>query len=131
SRGQITPKAATIAEILKDNGFSTFAVGKWHLTPAKELNSAGPYHNWPLGKGFERFYGFLKHSTDQYSPDLVYDNHRIDPPHRSDYHLSEDLVDQAIQFVTDHASVNPEKPFFMNLAFGAQHEPHQVFKEYI
>ncbi|WP_228548269.1 arylsulfatase [Sporosarcina obsidiansis] len=130
-RGRITPAAATTAEVLKDNGYSTFAVGKWHLAPLHENSSAGPFKNWPLGKGFERFYGFLGGATDQYSPDLVYDNHRIDSPRREDYHLSEDLVDHAIQFMTDHESVTPEKPFFLYLAFGAQHAPHQVPKSYI
>jgi len=131
TRGRITPEATTVAEILKENGFSTFAVGKWHLSPPRESSAAGPFHNWPLGRGFERFYGFLPGATDQYSPDLVYDNHRIDPPRSPDYHLTEDLIDHAIEFVTDHVSVNPERSFFMNLAFGAQHEPHQVAKEYI
>lgn len=131
TRGRITPKAATVAEILKENDYSTFAVGKWHLTPPNETSSAGPFHNWPLGKGFQRFYGFLQGVTDQYAPDLIYDNHRIEPPNCPDYHLSEDLVDHAIQFVTDHTSVTPEKPFYLYLAFGAQHEPHQVSKEYI
>lgn len=131
TRGRITPAAATIAEILKDNGYSTLAVGKWHLTPFHELTPAGPFHNWPLQKGFERFYGFMEAATDQYSPTLVYDNHLINSPNKHDYHLSEDLVDHSIQFLKDHVSVYPVKPFFLQLAFGAQHAPHQVHMEYI
>ncbi|WP_179887056.1 arylsulfatase [Bacillus sp. AFS088145] len=131
TRGKIHPSAGTIAEILKENDYSTFAVGKWHLAPIYEESAAGPFHNWPLGKGFERFYGFLEGMTDQYSPSLVYDNHSVEPPEKSDYHLSEDLVDQGIKFVSDHASFYPEKPFFMYLAFGAQHSPHQVSQTYI
>lgn len=131
TRGRITPAAATLAEILKENGFNTYAVGKWHLAPAKEISAVGPFHNWPLEKGFQRFYGFLQGKTDQYEPDLVYDNHRVSRPNKSKYHLSEDLVDHSIQFITDHVSATPENPFFLYLAFGAQHEPHQVFQEYI
>lgn len=131
TRGRITPAAATLAEILKENGFNTYAAGKWHLAPAKEISAVGPFHNWPLEKGFQRFYGFLQGKTDQYEPDLVSDNHRIERPDKPDYHLTEDLVDNSIQFITDHVSVTPDNPFFLYLAFGAQHEPHQVSKEYI
>lgn len=131
SRGKISSSAGTIAEILKENDYSTYAVGKWHLTPICEETPAGPFHNWPLGKGFERYYGFLDAAADQYTPTLVYDNHYVEPPNKPDYHLSEDLVDHGIQFLSDHASIFPEKPFFMYLAFGAQHSPHQVSKSYI
>ncbi|MEH6939377.1 arylsulfatase [Bacillus sp. JJ664] len=131
TRGKIHPSAGTIAEILKENDYSTFAIGKWHLSPIYEESAAGPFHNWPLGKGFDRFYGFLEGMTDQYTPSLVYDNHSVNPPKKPDYHLSEDLVDQGINFVSDHASFYPGKPFFMYLAFGAQHSPHQVSQSYI
>ncbi|WP_179194830.1 arylsulfatase [Bacillus sp. EAC] len=131
TRGKIIPSAGTIAEILKENDYSTFAIGKWHLAPIYEESAAGPFHNWPLGKGFDRFYGFLEGMTDQYTPSLVYDNHSVEPPKKPDYHLSEDLVDHGIKFISDHASIYPEKPFFMYLAFGAQHSPHQVSKRYI
>lgn len=131
SRGKISSSAGTVAEILKENDYSTFAVGKWHLTPTYEETPAGPFHNWPLGKGFDRYYGFLEGMTDQYNPSLVYDNHNVEPPKKPDYHLSEDLVDHSIKFISDHASIFPEKPFFMYLAFGAQHSPHQVSQSYI
>ncbi|RBP95844.1 arylsulfatase [Cytobacillus firmus] len=131
TRGKITPSAGTIAEILKENDFSNYAVGKWHLTPMYEETPAGPFHNWPLGKGFDRYYGFLDGMTDQYVPTLVYDNHSVEPAKKADYHLSEDLVDQGINFIADHSSIHPEKPFFLYLAFGAQHSPHQVPKRYI
>ncbi|MEH7332012.1 arylsulfatase [Neobacillus drentensis] len=131
SRGKIKSSAGTLAEILKENDFSTYAVGKWHLTPIYEETPAGPFDNWPLGKGFERFYGFLDACSDQYTPTLVYDNHNVEPPKKTDYHLSEDLVDHGIKFISDHASIFPDKPFFMNLAFGAQHYPHQVPQSYI
>ncbi|WP_301169664.1 arylsulfatase [Brevibacillus nitrificans] len=130
-QGSITPAAATAAEILKDDGYSTFALGKWHLAPTFESTPAGPFDNWPLGKGFERFYGYVEDSTDQYRPELTYDNHAIETPKKKDYHLSEDLVDHAEQFITDQVSVAPDKPFYLYLSFGAQHMPHQVPQEYI
>ncbi|WP_257346724.1 arylsulfatase [Pseudalkalibacillus decolorationis] len=131
TRGRISDNAGTIAEILKNNGYSTFAVGKWHLAPVHHCSPAGPYDYWPLGKGFQRFYGFLEGETDQFYPDLVYDNHFVSRPDGEDYHLSGDLVDHAKHFVTDHVSIKPEKPFFLYLSFGAQHVPHQAPMEYI
>ncbi|MEH7306409.1 sulfatase-like hydrolase/transferase [Neobacillus drentensis] len=130
-RGRISESAATLAEILKLNGMATYMVGKWHLVPGHEAASSGPFRNWPLSKGFDRYYGFLLGMTDQYAPDLVYDNHRVARPHPSNYHLSEDLVDKTLEFLTDHISITPDRPFFLYLAFGAQHEPHQVPKEFI
>ncbi len=130
-RGRISPTAATLVEILKENGYNTFALGKWHLAPSHHVTPAGPFDHWPLGKGFERYYGFLEGFTDQYAPELVYDNHMINPPDKSNYHLTEDLVDQSIQFVSDQVSIYPDKPFFLYLAFGAQHSPLQVPEAYI
>lgn len=130
-RGRIYPEAGTIAEVLKEEGYNSYTLGKWHLAPSHQLTPAGPYENWPLGKGFDRFYGILEDSSDQYKPELVQDNSFIDVPEKENYHFSEDIVDKANQYVTDHASVNPEKPFFLNLAFGAQHQPVQVPEEYI
>jgi arylsulfatase A-like enzyme len=130
-RGKISNTAATLAEILKLNGMATYMVGKWHLVPGHEAASSGPFENWPLSKGFDRYYGFLLGMTDQYAPDLVYDNHRVQKHHQANYHLSEDLVDKAMEFLTDHISVTPDRPFFLYLAFGAQHEPHQVPSEFI
>lgn len=131
TRGRVSHNAGMLSEILKDQGYGTFAVGKWHLAPVHHASPAGPYDYWPLGKGFQRFYGFMEGETDQFHPDLVYDNHFIPTPNREGYHLSEDLVDHAKQFITDHVSVVPEKPFFLYLSFGAQHVPHQAPLEYI
>ena len=131
TQGRIKPEAATSAEILKESGFSTFAVTKWHAAPLHEITPAGPFDNWPLGQGFERFYGFLESHTDQFAPELVYDNHMVEPPEKENYHVSEDFVDHAIQFVTDQVSVTPEKPFHLYLGFGATHSPIQVPEEYI
>lgn len=132
-RGKIPPQAATTAEVLRDEGYATFAVGKWHLCPALDCSAAGPMDNWPCQRGFDRFYGFLEGETDQFHPDLFYDNHRVDPPASPEqgYHLSEDLVDRASGFIHDTVSVRPDRPFFLYLAFGATHAPHQAPPEYL
>ncbi|HEY5699218.1 MAG TPA: arylsulfatase [Acidimicrobiales bacterium] len=132
-RGAITPHAATLGEVLGDHGYATFALGKWHLAPMIECSAAGPHDNWPLQKGFDRFYGFLNGETDQFHPELTYDNHPIDPPGdpATGYHVSEDLVDHAIEFVSDLRSARPDRPFFTYLAFGATHAPHQAPPEYL
>ncbi len=121
-----------LSEILQHRGYNTFCVGKWHLTPAEQTSAAGPYDRWPLGRGFERYYGFLGGDTHQYYPDLVYDNHRIDPPKTPEqgYHLTADLADKAIQFIADAKQVAPDKPFFLYFAPGANHAPHQVPREW-
>ncbi len=132
-RGGITPQAATIAEILREEGFATFMVGKWHLVPMEEASTAGPFDHWPLQKGFDRFYGFLQGETEQFYPELTYDNHPVDPPYGPDqgYHLTEDLVGRSIAFIRDLKSVRPDRPFFLTLALGATHAPHQAPKEFI
>jgi len=127
-RGHVTKQAATLAEMLKTAGYNTMCVGKWHLAPIDQTSAAGPYDQWPLGRGFERYYGFLDALTDHFYPDLVHDNHRVDPPKSPEegYHLTEDLIDHAIAFVRDQVSASGEKPFFAYLAFGAAHCPHQA-----
>ncbi|MEL7156570.1 MAG: arylsulfatase [Actinomycetota bacterium] len=130
-RGVIAPTAATMAEILRDQGYGTFAVGKWHLSTLEDCSPAGPMDNWPLQRGFDRYYGFMGGATDQFSPELTVDNHPIDPPDRPGYHVSEDLVDQAIAMITAHQSSAPGSPFFTYLAFGATHSPHQAPADYI
>jgi len=132
-RGHITDHATTMAEVLRDEGYATFGVGKWHLCAMENASAAGPYDQWPCQRGFDRFYGFLEGETDQFSPDLVYDNHRVEPPASPDdgYHLSEDLVDHAISFIHDSVSIRPDRPFFTYLAFGAMHAPHQAPAEYL
>ncbi len=132
-RGHISNHAATVAEVLRDEGFATFAVGKWHLCAMDNASAAGPYDQWPCQRGFDRFYGFLEGETDQFHPELVYDNHSVTPPARPDegYHLSEDLVDHAIAFIHDTTSIRPDRPFFTYLAFGAMHAPHQAPAAYL
>lgn len=130
-RGEIVPEAGTIAEVLGEHDYVNYALGKWHVAPTHEITPAGPFHNWPLGKGFHRYYGNLEDSSDQYRPELTRDNSSVPLPEKDDYHYSEDIVEKAQQYVVDQVSMRPDQPFFMNLAFGAQHMPHQVPKEYI
>lgn len=131
--GHISPHAATVAEVLRDTGYATFCVGKWHLAPMEQCSAAGPFEHWPLARGFDRFYGFLEGETDQFHPDLVADNHPIDPPAGPEdgYHLSEDLVDQALRMISDSVGVRPDRPFFTYLPFGATHAPHQAPEAYL
>ena len=132
-RGAIPRSAATMAEILSEENYATFAIGKWHLCPVDSMGQAGPFDNWPLQRGFDRYYGFLSGETDQFYPELVYDNHLIDPPRRPEegYHLTEDLVDHAVGFLRDQHSIYPGQPFFLYLALGATHAPHQAPQEFI
>ena len=118
--------------MLLPHGYATFCVGKWHLTPAEQVSAAGPYDRWPLGRGFDRYYGFLGGDTHQYYPDLVFDNHQVEPPKTPEegYHLTVDLADKAIEFIADLKQVAPDKPFFLYFATGANHAPHQCPKEW-
>ncbi|MCZ6629929.1 MAG: sulfatase-like hydrolase/transferase, partial [Actinobacteria bacterium] len=121
-----------ISEVLNEMGWNTYAIGKWHLTPGEETDLSSWKGRWPLGRGFERFYGFLGGETNQWYPDLVYDNHPIEAPATPEegYHLSADLVDQAMRFVRDSKTVAPDKPWFMYFCPGAGHAPHHVAKEW-
>ena len=121
-----------LSEMLVEHGYNTFLVGKYHLTPSNQETAVGPYDRWPLGRGFQRFYGFLGGDTSQWYPDLVYDNHQVEPPRTPEegYHLSEDLVDKAIGFIADTKQVDPARPFYLHLCFGATHAPHHVPKDW-
>jgi arylsulfatase len=131
--GRIPKSAANLARVLRDNGYNTLAVGKWHLAPKNEYSAAGPFDRWPLRQGFERYYGFLGAETSQWAPELVRDNTHIDPPYTPEegYHLTEDLVDQAIRMVQDQQQAESRKPFFLYFAPGAAHAPHQVTEEWV
>ncbi len=133
SNGHIPFECATIAEVLGERGWNTYMLGKWHLCPSDEMNMASTKRNWPIGRGFERYYGFLGGETNQWTPDLVYDNHPVDQPKSAEegYHLTEDLTDKAIEFIRDAKVIAPDKPFFMYFCPGATHAPHQAPKEWI
>jgi arylsulfatase len=126
-RGKIAKQAGTLAEMLRPHGYRNYMVGKWHVTPLTEAGATGPFDGWPLGRGFDRYYGFMDAETDQYAPDLVRDNSSIDPPgtYESGYHLTADLVDQSIGFLAGHAAEQPDAPWLLWLALGACHAPHQ------
>ena len=132
-RGYLPESAATVADVLRGAGYGTYATGKWHLTPMSECSAAGPFHNWPLSRGFDRFYGFMQGETDQFYPELTVDNHHIEASSLPEdgYHVSEDIVDNTIKFIRDQISLVPERPFFSYVAFGATHSPHQAPQEYL
>ena len=121
-----------LSEMLLEHGYNTYMIGKWHLIPSSQETAAGPYDRWPLGRGFERYYGFLGGDTSQWDPELIYDNHQVEPPKTPEegYHLTEDLTDRAIQFISDAKQVDPDKPFYLHFCPGATHAPHHVPKEW-
>ncbi len=121
--GRIPSTAGTIAEILRDNGYNTFGVGKYGLTPDEDATDAGPFDRWPSGKGFEHYFGFLGSQTDQYKPDLIEDNAHVTPDGR---HLSDQITDKAIFYIGRQKKAAPNKPFFLYYSPGATHAPHQV-----
>ena len=117
---------------MNERGYNTYCIGKWHLTPLEESNLASTRRHWPTSRGFERFYGFMGGETDQWYPDLVYDNHPVTPPATPEdgYHLSKDLADKTIEFIRDAKVIAPDKPWFSYVCPGAGHAPHHVFKEW-
>ncbi|WP_072687998.1 arylsulfatase [Rhodococcus marinonascens] len=132
SNGHIPPECATLAEILVDHGFSTAMVGKWHLCAQDEMNLASTKRNWPVGRGFERFYGFLGGETNQWNPDLVHDNHSVEQPSTPEegYHFGVDITDKALEYLGDVKAIAPERPVFLYYAPGCAHAPHQVPAEW-
>lgn len=128
--GIIPKEAATVAEVLKNYGYKTAAMGKWHNTPANQTSAAGPFDYWPVNYGFQHFYGFLGGETSQWEPALINDFTPVDPPHREDYHLSTDMADKAIEWIQNQKAYAADKPFLLYFAPGAGHGPHHIFKEW-
>jgi arylsulfatase A-like enzyme len=126
--GRIPSETGTIAEVLRENGYNTFAVGKWGLVPDWDATDAGPFDRWPSGKGFDHFFGFLTSQTDQYHPQLVEENAYVKTDGR---HLSAQITDKAISYIGRQKAADPNKPFFLYYAPGAVHAPHQAPKEWI
>ncbi len=133
SYGRVPLANGFLSEMLSPFGWTTFAIGKWHLTPAEDMNLGCNRKWWPLGRGFDRFYGFLGGEVDQWTPWLTYDNHFIKPPKTPEqgYHNVPDLTDKAKEFITDLKQVAPDRPFFMYFCPGACHAPHHAPKEWI
>jgi arylsulfatase A-like enzyme len=131
--GTIPPENGMLSEILGERGWNTYMVGKWHLCPTDEMNLAATRRNWPSGRGFERWYGFLGAETNQWYPDLVYDNHFVEQPRTPEqgYHFTDDITDKALEFIKDAAAIAPDKPFFLYYAPGACHAPHHAPKDWI
>jgi arylsulfatase A-like enzyme len=131
--GMIPPENGMISEILGERGWNTYMTGKWHLCPEDEMNLASTRRNWPTGRGFERFYGFLGAETNQWYPELVYDNHPVDQPKSPEegYHLTDDLTDKALEFIKDAKTIAADKPFFLYYAPGACHAPHHAPRQWI
>lgn len=124
--GRPSKEHGFLSEILRASGYATFAVGKWHLTPEDETNMAAPRDTWPIGRGFDRWYGFHGGETHQFAPVLFHDSHARRPPDAEGYHLTTDLADRAIEMVGDLRAVDADRPFFLYFATGACHSPHQA-----
>lgn len=122
-RGWIRQDAMTLAEILKPAGYSTMAAGKWHLSSLEDQNGTGPFDHWPVGRGFDRWYGFHGNAIDHWHPEMFENTSAAYPEKTVDYHLSTDLVDRSVSYIADHLAASPDNPFFLYLAFGAMHFP--------
>lgn len=130
-QGRITPQAATIAQMLGPQGYGTYSVGKWHLANMGDYPTGAARDYWPLGKGFNRWYGFLGGFIDHWNPDLHEDNHPVQRAPQEGYHLTQDLADHTIEFVRDHVTSTPGRPWLTYLALGAGHWPLHVPQEWI
>lgn len=126
-RGEFPTGAGTLAQVLRAQGYATYAIGKWHLVP-RDQRATGPYRMWPTSLGFERYYGFLNGETNQWTPNLIRDLDHIEPPATPEegYHLEADLTDQAIARLRELRLAQPARPFFLWYASGAPHAPHQA-----
>ncbi len=122
---QIPHETASIAEILRLNGYNTAAFGKWHQTPPWETSSSGPFDLWPTGQGFEEFYGFIGFSTNHWSPAIIHGTTRIQPPQTPGYNFMTDMADQAVNWITTQEAMTPDRPFFLYFSPGAVRAPHQ------
>jgi arylsulfatase A-like enzyme len=133
AHGRIPEQCATIGQVLQDNGWSTFWIGKNHNVPEQDVSSGGSRKQWPTQMGFDRYYGFLGGETNQWYPDLVEDNHFVEAPYGPEkgYHLSKDLADKALEYIRDQKATNPSKPWFMWYCPGANHAPHQAPADFI
>jgi arylsulfatase len=133
ANSRIPAQCATIGQVLQQNGYSTFWIGKNHNVPEQDVASGASRSQWPLQMGFDRYYGFLGGETNQWYPDLTEDNHFIDPPYSPEegYHLSKDLADKSIEYIRDQKASNPSKPWFLWYCPGANHAPHHAPAEYI
>jgi arylsulfatase A-like enzyme len=133
AHGRLPDETATVAQLLQDAGWSTWWLGKNHNVAEQDVASGASRKQWPLSKGFDRFYGFLGGETNQWYPDLVEDNRFIEAPYGpgKGYHFSKDLADKAIEIIGDQKATNPSRPWFMWYNPGANHAPHHAPESYI
>jgi arylsulfatase len=129
--GQIPNATAPLAEMLRLNGYSTAAFGKWHETPAREAAISGPSDRWPARQGFDKFYGFVGGETNLWAPFLFHGVTAVELPNDPNYHFMTDMTDKAVPWIEYQTAVAPDKPFFVYFAPGAAHAPHHVPKEWI
>ena len=130
-RGWIRNDVRTLPELLSPSGYRSYAVGKWHLSPVEGRNATGPFDQWPTGRGFDHWYGFLGAAADHWHPELFRNRHAVYPDKSGGYHLTEDLVDQSIDFIRNHVVASADVPFFLYLSFGACHFPYHVPPDYM
>ncbi len=129
--GQIPAEVAPLAEMLRLNGYSTAAFGKWHELAAWEASVAGAFDRWPTRQGFDKFYGFLGGETNQWAPFIYDGTHAVELPEDPNYHFMTDMTDQAVAWIRHQKALAPNKPFFTYFAPGATHAPHHVPAEWI
>jgi arylsulfatase A-like enzyme len=131
STGEIPQSVAPVAEMLRLNGYSTGAFGKWHETATWETSVSGPFDRWPTRQGFDKFYGFFGGETNQWAP-FVYDGtHVVELPEDPNYHFMNDMTNQAVAWMKYQKALTPDRPYFMYFAPGATHAPHHVPQQYI
>lgn len=129
-RGELTPDAVTLPQILQDNGYATYATGKWHLSNGEHRSRIGPFNSWPTQKGFDRYWGFMEGETDQFEPAVIVSGNEVmEMPHNPDYYFPDDLTNHAIQMLKDLRAVDQKKPFFLYYTPGAVHAPHHTRPE--
>ena len=129
--GMLPNDVAGIGEMLRLNGYSTAAFGKWHETAVWEISPSGPFARWPNLQGFDEFYGFLGGETNQWAPGLFHNQNRVETPDDPDYHFMNDMATKSIEWIRFQQALTPDKPFFVYFAPGAVHAPHHVPKSYI
>lgn len=129
--GRVPNSVAPVAEMLRLNGYSTGAFGKWHETAAWEVSVSGPFDRWPTHQGFDKFYGFMGGETNQWAPFLFDGTHPVELPDDPKYHFMTDMTDQAVAWIKYQQALTPDKPFFTYFAPGATHAPHHVPQEWI
>lgn len=130
-RGYIREDVKLLPQMMKEAGYNTIAIGKWHMSMVNDQDAMGPFDHWPTGRGFDHWYGFHGSAVDHFHPEVFRNQSQAYPEKSDDYHLTEDLIENAIGYVKDHQIATPEKPFFLYLGFGACHFPFHAPQDYL